>query len=145
MPKTFDTFLKHKYADGGKPDKKFTEWQAKAKEEEDKYSKGRHHKDGTIVVTDVWKEHRSIPTTYKQNAVVETRFPGQQVDRVYYNAEGRLWVQVHSGPHNNPKRHNRGKHGEHAHEFRYDEFGKIVLREERDVSDAERKENADIL
>lgn len=32
MPKTFDTFLKHKYADGGKPDKKFTEWQAKVKE-----------------------------------------------------------------------------------------------------------------
>lgn len=29
MPKTFDTFLKHKYADGGKPDEKFKEWREK--------------------------------------------------------------------------------------------------------------------
>ena len=143
MPKTFDTFLKHKYADGGKPDKKFTEWQAKVKEE-DKYSKVRHHKDGTIVVTDVWEEHRSIPTIYKQNAVVETRFPEKQVDRIYYDGDGKMFLQVHSGDHHFPKQHKFGKHGEHQHYVTWDN-GKMKVNKGVELTERFRKENADIL
>lgn len=153
VPKRFQTFKKHKYAaldpETGKytADDTFKLWKSgyrKAKELE-KYSKVRYHEDGTVVVTDTWKEHRSIPSAYKPNAVVETRFPEKQVDRIFYDSQGRMSVQVHSGDHGRPKYHKRGIHGEHAHEFVYGSDGNITDRIERELTDIERKENGDIL
>ena len=54
-------------------------------------------------------------------------------------------IQVHSGDHGYPQSHRRGIHGEHAHEFVYDGDGTIISRFERELTDAERKENRDIL
>ena len=82
--------------------------------------------------------------TYRPNAVVETRF-SDQTDRIYYNSSGRMAIQIHSGDHGLPKNHTRGAHGEHAHEFIYNEAGKPSGRIERELTDTERKENGDIL
>jgi len=57
---------------------------------------------------------------------------------------GCMAVQIHSGNHGQPKHHRRGKHGEHAHDFLYDDSGKCDRRE-RELTDRERKENSDIL
>ena len=52
--------------------------------------------------------------------------------------------QVHSGPHANPKLHPYGKNSEHIHEYEW-EGENIVNRISREITDIERKENADIL
>ena len=143
VPRTFDTFLKHKRAG----DEKYKLWKNSYREAKqlEKYSQVRYHEDGTVVVTDTWKEHRSIPATYRPNAVVETRFPKRQIDRIFYDGQGHMSIQIHSGDHGYPKSHRRGVHGEHAHEFVYDDNGTIISRFERELTDAERKENSDIL
>lgn len=152
VPKTFETFQKHKYAVKDPEtkklsgDEKYNAWKKayrKAKELE-KYSKVRYHEDGTVVVTDTWKTHRSIPPQYKPNAVVETRLPNQQVDRTFYDADGHMVLQVHSGDHKKPKKHPYGLHGEHTHIYSWTD-GRISGRKTRELLPAERVENADIL
>lgn len=38
-----------------------------------------------------------------------------------------------------------GKNGEHTHDYIYDKEGKLIARPYRNLTDEERKENADIL
>lgn len=142
-PKTFATFQKHKLAN----DDKYQGWmqQYRKKNFIDKYSKVRYHENGTVVVTDVWKEHRSIPNVYRPNAVVETQFEGGQIDRIFYDNYAQLIRQVHSGNHGNAKMHPYGDHGEHGHDFIRDDSGKLIGRVQRELKEWERKENADIL
>lgn len=113
----------------------------------DKYSSYHYNKDGTIVVTDDWKskEHSSLPRKYKPYAVIETTSQkGKQIDRTFYDEFGIQIRQVHNGNHGNPKNHPYGKHGEHGHTVTWDENGK-PHRPARELSEEERKENADIL
>lgn len=141
-PKRFETFLAHKRAG----DEKYKQWERDYRKatEAEKYSRVRYHEDGTIVVTDVWNKHQTIPMNYRTNAIVETRF-SDQTDRIYYDSSGRMAIQIHSGDHGYPKQHSFGDHGEHTHEFVYDDDGNIVSRFERELTDAEREENGDIL
>lgn len=112
-----------------------------------KYSKVRYNKDGTVVVTDDWtgKSHPHLSPTYTPNAVVDTLSQnGRQHDRSFYDANGRQVKQISNGPHGNPKRHPYGQQGEHAHDIIWED-GKIVDRPVREITEQERKENADIL
>lgn len=52
--------------------------------------------------------------------------------------------QISNGPHGNPKKHPYGQHGEHAHDIIWAD-GRITGRPTRELTDDERKENADIL
>ena len=52
--------------------------------------------------------------------------------------------QISNGPHGNPKKHPFGQHGEHVHDILW-KSGVIVDRPVRELTDEERKENADIL
>lgn len=142
VPKTFQTFQRHKAAG----DEKYKAWKTAYRQanELEKYSKVRYHEDGTVVVTDTWKTHRSIPSQYKPNAVIETRIPNQQVDRTFYDSAGHMVLQVHSGDHKRPEKHPYGKHGEHAHVYSWTD-GQISGRKVRELLPAERVENADIL
>ena len=113
----------------------------------EKYSKVRYHEDGTVVVTDDWtqREHPHIPQRYAQNAVVDTVSQnGRQRDRTFFDENGRQIRQVSNGPHGNRKRHPYGRGGEHAHDIIWKD-GKIIGRPPREITDAERKESADIL
>ena len=115
----------------------------------EKYGAVRYNEDGTVVVTDDWKnrKHASIPRTYRKNAVVETRSKkgGQeQVDRTFYDVEGKLYRQTHSGSHANPGQHPYGKNGEHAHDYIWRD-GKIIERTTRELTALERRESGDIL
>jgi hypothetical protein len=62
-----------------------------AKKEVDKYNCIRYNKNGTVIVTDDWKEKGkiSIPQKYKPNAVIETatmyKDGKTQIDRTIYN------------------------------------------------------------
>lgn len=127
---------------------KETERVALLKQKEiEKYSQYRYNKNGTIVVTDDWtkKEHPKVSAEYKPYAVVDVLSQkGKQTDRMYYDADGRQLRQVSTGAHGNPKRHPYGRNGEHAHDIIWKD-GKIVDRPARELTEQERKENANIL
>lgn len=66
------------------------------------------------------------------------------ISRNYYDHRGRWVQQVTNNNHGNPKQHPYGKKGEHAHDIVWKD-GEIVGRPVRELTDQERKENADIL
>ena len=113
----------------------------------EKYSKYRYNENGTIIVTDDWtkKDHPHIPVKYKPYAVIETvTGKEKQRDRTIYGPDARQRLQVHSGPHSNPKMHPYGEHGEHVHRIVWED-DKIVSRKKDDLTDAEKKEHKDII
>lgn len=115
----------------------------------EKYGEVRYNEDGTVIVTDYWNSrgHTSIPKNYKKNAIIETeekKVEQVQINRTLYDNEGRMYQQIHSGSHANPKQHPYGKNGEHAHDYEW-ENGKITNRTTRELTEKERKENGDIL
>lgn len=67
------------------------------------------------------------------------------IDRNYYDKSGKQVYQISNNNHGTPKLHPFGKHGEHAHDYIYDSSGKFMGRSIRELTDHERKENADIL
>lgn len=130
-------------------DKRISANAVAAKKYVDKYGAVRYNEDGTVVVTDNWKSrgHVSIPKEYRENAIIElkeVKGGHEQINRVFYDAEGKMYRQTHSGNHANPKQHKYGKNGEHAHDIEWED-GKIVNRTTRELTDAERRESGDIL
>lgn len=67
------------------------------------------------------------------------------IDRNYYDSTGRQSKQISNNNHGNPKMHPYGQSGEHAHDYVYDDAGKLTGRPTRELTEEERKENADIL
>lgn len=130
-------------------DKRISANAVAAKKYVDKYGAVRYNEDGTVVVTDNWKNrgHVSIPKEYRENAIIElkeVKGGHEQINRVFYDSEGKMYRQTHSGHHANPKQHQHGKNGEHAHDIEWKD-GKIVNRTTRELTDAERRESGDIL
>ena len=120
---------------------------AQARREVEKYTAYRYNRNGTIVVTDdrTGEAHSRVSATYRPFAVVGTTSQrGAQQDRTFYDAEGRMVRQISNGPHGNRKKHPYGQHGEHAHDIIWAD-GRITGRPTRELTDDERKENADIL
>lgn len=120
---------------------------AENKEYIEKYETVRYNEDGTVKITDDWKDrgHIAIPKQYKPNAIIETLSrQGKQVDRMVYDATGKQRWQINSGHHGNPKRHSYGKNGEHIHDILWAD-GKIISRIARELTEIERKEHGDIL
>lgn len=142
VPKTFETFRRHKLAG----DEKFQAWKSAAKEVE-KYSKVRYHDDGTVVVTDdLTKVDRpKIAKAYKPNAIVDTLSQhGKQRDRTVYDDSGVIKLQIHGGDHGHPKQHPFGKHGEHLHDYIWSGQGKPE-QPGREPTEDERRQHKDIL
>lgn len=121
------------------------------RKEIDKYSKIRYNKDGTIVVTDDWKDKGKVtlPRVYKPFAVVETQTSFKdgtsQIDRTIYGADAVMSVQIHSGAHHRPDLHPYGEHGEHHHYYTWIAGQKHPVRITDELTDQERKEHSDIL
>ena len=112
----------------------------------DKYSQYHYNEDGTIKVTDDLKgKHVSAKAKYKPFAVVETQKDSNgQIDRIYYDKDAMMCLQIHSGNHNIKNHPHFGNHDEHAHDILWAD-GKIVGRPMREINEKERKENLDIL
>lgn len=131
-------------------DKRISANAVAAKKYVDKYGAVRYNEDGTVVVTDNWKNrgHVSIPREYRENAIIETReMKGghEQVNRTFYDSEGKMFRQVHTGAHGNLKDHPYGKNGEHKHEYVWNDDETLKERKTGELSEADRKENGDIL
>ncbi len=116
-----------------------------------KYEKVRHNKDGTIVVTDDWRDRGKVspPRIFRPNAVLQTKTTFKngtyQIDRTIYDENGVMKTQIHSGAHNRPDQHIKGVNGEHAHDYTWNPDGTRAGRTDRDLTDAERSAHADLL
>ena len=95
------------------------------------------------------KERPNAPRMLSPNAVLETKTVfsngSSQIDRTIYDENGLIKVLIHSGPHNRPDQHKYGRHGERKHVFTWKEGGKHPQKVREELTDAERREHADIL
>ena len=88
-------------------------------------------------------EHTELTGT--PNSITQVTNKKGGIDRNYYDESGRQSKQISNNNHGHPKSHNYGEHGEHAHDYIYDDSGKLLSRPIRELNDKERKENGDIL
>ena len=84
---------------------------------------------------------RGLPNSVVQHNATN----GDVLGRTYYDARGFKTKDIHFTNHKQPARLPYGKIGEHAHDFVFDDEGKFVSRNTRELTDDERKENQDIL
>lgn len=108
----------------------------------DGYKRNKH---GIIVADTIINGHESAPKTYKPFSVVD-RITKKGFDtRTYYDSRGLKIKDITPHNHNNSKHHNLGFYGEHAHNYYWDQNGKLRYRSDREINEIERKENRDIL
>ena len=65
--------------------------------------------------------------------------------RGFYDDTGMKEKDIHTTDHGNPKTHHFGEHGEHAHDYKWDENGMLKEKTQRELTKKERKDNGDIL
>lgn len=79
------------------------------------------------------------------NSITQKENAKGGIDRNYYDANGRQFKQISNNHHNHQRAKKYGKNGEHAHDYVYDEKGNLIDRPMRELTDQERKDNADFL
>ena len=79
------------------------------------------------------------------NSITQKENAKGGIDRNYYDANGRQFKQISNNDHGHPKAKRYGKNGEHAHDYVFDEKGNLIDRPMRELTDQERKDNADFL
>lgn len=79
------------------------------------------------------------------NSITQKTSKKGGVERNYYDDSGKQIKQISNNNHGNAKMHPYGEKGEHAHDYIYDSDNKLIGRPTRELTQEERKENADIL
>lgn len=83
--------------------------------------------------------------TGPRNGITQKTNAKGGIDRNYYGPDGRQTKQISNNGHGHKVEEALGKHGEHAHDYIFDAEGHLGGRPSRELTDAERKENSDIL
>lgn len=83
--------------------------------------------------------------TGPRNGITQKTNAKGGIDRNYYGPDGRQTKQISNNGHGHKVEEALGKHGEHAHDYIFDAEGHLCGRPSRELTDAERKENGDIL
>ena len=78
------------------------------------------------------------------DSITQVTLKSGGIDRNYYDSDGKQIKQISNHNHGNSKCHPYGIYGEHAHDYIWD-GDRLVGRPMRELTDLERKENADIL
>ena len=100
----------------------------------------------TIKVSKVISGHSGTPKQADANSVIDHINKDGNVDaRGFYGDDGMKQKDIHTNDHGNPKMHAYGEHGEHGHDYEWDEEGGLKNKTKRELSNYERKENGDIL
>ncbi|GHU38824.1 hypothetical protein FACS1894105_13150 [Clostridia bacterium] len=86
--------------------------------------------------------HTELKST--PNSITRTVAKKGGITLNYYGEDGRQYKQISNNNHGNPKEHPYGNNGEHAHDYIWRDGG-TVDRPMRELTEAERKENSDIL
>lgn len=90
-------------------------------------------------------EVKSTSLKGPQNGITQRINKKGGIDRNYYDQNGDQVKQISNNDHGHRKESSFGNHGEHAHDYFKDENGALRHGEPRELSEYERKENADIL
>ena len=83
--------------------------------------------------------------TGPRNGITQKTNAKGGIDRNYYGPDGRQTKQISNNGHGHKVEEALGKHGEHAHDYIFDAEGHLCGRPSRELTDAERKGNSDIL
>jgi hypothetical protein len=67
------------------------------------------------------------------------------INRNFYGEDGKQTKQISNNGHGHKKEEAIGNHGEHAHDYIYDDNGKLLDRPARELTNKEREENGDML
>lgn len=106
--------------------------------------KGRN--DGIIKVTRVVSGHGGAPKKETPGAIIDHIGKNGKVEtRTFYGKDSYKEREITNHDHGYPKKHPYGKHGEHAHDYKWNEAGKLIERTTRELTEIERKENGDII
>ena len=84
-------------------------------------------------------------TGEQPNSITQRQNAKGGIDRNYYDENGRQVKQISNHDHEKPKTHPFGKHGEHAHDYTWNENGSVTRSKPRDLNDDERKDIGDLL
>ena len=86
-----------------------------------------------------------VKLTGEPNSITQIQRKNGGIDRNYYDSSGRQIKQISNHDHGQRKQHPYGNNGEHAHDYIYDDSGKLCSRPTRELTQDERKENGDFL
>ncbi|MDY4232645.1 MAG: phage minor capsid protein [Gemmiger qucibialis] len=90
------------------------------------------------------KTERSSVTGHA-NGITQRQNTKDGIDRNYYGPDGKQTKQISNNNHGHKKESAFGLHGEHAHDYTWDQDGHVHHLPARELTEAERKENSDIL
>lgn len=104
-------------------------------------------KSGIIKVDKVISGHAGTPKKAEPGIrVIDHTYDNGTVSaRGFYGADGLKQKDIHTDDHGFPKQHHFGQHGEHAHDYEWDENGRLKNKTQRELSEEERERNGDIL
>ncbi len=103
-------------------------------------------KSGIIKSDKTISGHAGTPKKAEPNTVIDHVDEKGSVDaRGFYGDDGFKGKDIHTTDHGNPKRHPFGKHGEHAHDYKWDDEGRLKDKTTRNLNDDEKERNGDIL
>ena len=106
----------------------------------------KSEKSGKIKADRTVSGHASTPKKANPNEVIDHKNEEGKIDtRSFYGSDGMKEKDIHTTDHGNPKTHNYGSHGEHAHDYKWNEDGSLNTKTTRNLSDEEREGNSDIL
>lgn len=95
-----------------------------------------------IKATKTISGHSNTPKQSNPNDVIDHLDENSSVDsRGFYNSNGMKNKEIHTNDHGNPKWHNCGIHGEHAHDYEWNEDGSLNNKTTRELTKEERKDN----
>lgn len=101
---------------------------------------------GIIKPTKTVSGHGTLLKESEPGDVIDHEDRDGNVDiRRFYGDSGLMEKDIHTDAHGNYKAHNFGEHGEHAHDYEFDDNGRLKNKSTRELTDDERKENGDIL
>lgn len=103
-------------------------------------------KDAIIKADAVISGHSTTPKEAKPNSVIDHLGENGKVEtRTFYGSDGYKKTDITNHNHGFPAMHRYGKYGEHAHDYEWDETGKLKSRTTREITEEERKECSDFL
>lgn len=79
------------------------------------------------------------------NSITQVSAKKGGISRNYYGPDGNQFLQISNDDHGNTSESGHGTNGEHAHDYSVSESGSTVRGASRELTEEERKENADIL
>ena len=106
----------------------------------------KSEKSDTIKADKIVTGHAATPKKAAANTVIDhTNADGKTDTRSFYGSDGMKTKDIHTTNHGNPKQHNYGTRGEHAHDYVWNDDGSLNRKTTRNISDDERERNGDIL